>query len=343
MRFSSDDLGKMIEPNARDKIRKVNRRLEDLFEVKKCNFVSVKEATNTRENYERELVVCNDVEELVRRTIAERNLDDGDVLIRVGMDGGGGFMKICLSIFNINEMQKIDRKLESRFQDSGVKKTFIIALVPDEQENYYNVKRLWIEAKIDKFSMPFTIATDLKLCNILLGLMSHSSSHPCTWCDIEKEKLHLQGVSKTIGSLMGLFWKYFEARAKRKDASDYGNAIHPNIFADNPHIDENTPVILLVPPPELHLMLGPVNKMFDELLKVWPQAEKWSDILHIKREEYHGDQFNGNECRKLLKNTSVLREIAPTPNLKIQKFIEAFEMINDVVKSCYVKNLAQNY
>ena len=42
------------------------------------------------------------------------------------------------------------------------------------QENYYNVKRLWMEAGIDKLSRKFTIATDLKLYNILLGLMSHS-------------------------------------------------------------------------------------------------------------------------------------------------------------------------
>lgn len=335
---------KVIEGSMKEKIRQKNRRLEDLFAVKDGNFVNVQEASNTRENYERNFVVCNDLEALVQKIIEERSIREDDMLIRIGMDGGGGFMKICLSIFNLNEGDESEQiRMTARFKNSGVKRTIIIALVPDVQENYYNIKRLWLEAGIDKFSRRFTIATDLKLCNILLGLMSHSSSHPCSWCDIAKEKLHLKGVSRTIGSIMKLFWNYFEANAKRKDAKDYGNVVHPNMFADNNKIDENTLIILLVPPPELHLMLGPVNTMYDELVKVWPNAEEWSKRLHIKREQYHGGQFNGNDSRKLLKNLSVLKEIAPTPSLKVQNVIKAFDAFNDVVGACYGKNLQKGY
>ena len=52
-------------------------------------------------------------------------------------------------------------------------------------------------------------------------------------------------------------------------------------------IDESTPIILLVPPPELHLLLGPVNKMYSELIGIWPQGEEWGKKLYIKREQYH--------------------------------------------------------
>ena len=58
---------------------------------------------------------------------------------------------------------------------------------------------------------------------------------------------------------MNLFWDYFEARTTKKDAKNFGNVIHPPIICDD--IENNTPVIQLLPPPELHLLIGPVNTM----------------------------------------------------------------------------------
>ena len=45
-------------------------------------------------------------------------------------------------------------------------------------------------------------------------------------------------------------------------------------------------ILLLVPPPKLHLLIGPV-----------------------KREEFHGGSFNGNDSRKLLKKCCLFRGI----------------------------------
>ena len=57
---------------------------------------------------------------------------------------------------------------------------------------------------------------DITKENILLGLMSHSSTHPCCWCDITKENIGNKEVSRTIQN-MDLFWRFFDARAARKD------------------------------------------------------------------------------------------------------------------------------
>ena len=341
---------KILESNLRSKLREKNCQLDSLFEVRKANFVKIDEKKKLRENFDRELVVCNDLDELSRRIIKERDMEEGDLLFRVGMDGGGGFLKVCLNVFDLkkdhsseDERQppKKKKRLDEIFKDSGVKKTMIIALVPEVQENYCNIKRLWLEAGLEKFSRRFVIATDMKLINILLGLMSHSSTHPCSWCNVTKDNLHNRGESRTVGNMMDLFWSYFEARAEKKDASTYGNVIHPNMFSGNQN--DSTPLIVLIPPPELHLLLGPVNKMYDEMLEIWPQGEEWSNRLYIKREEYHGGHFNGNDSRKLLKNISVLKEIAPPTNKKVLDYIAAFEAFNDVVASCYTKKLLPNY
>ena len=138
---------------------------------------------------------------------------------------------------------------------------------------------------------------------------------------------------------MDLFWTYFDANTTKKYAKDFGNVIHPSVFADN--VDNSTLVVLLVPPPELHLLLGPVNVLYDELTKVWPAVgESWSEKLHIKREEYHRGQFNGNDCRKLLKNVQLLKDCCPE---KYGKFLEAFSGFNEVVTACYGTDLAPDY
>ena len=129
--------------------------------------------------------------------------------------------------------------------------------------------------------------------------MSHSSTQPCCWCDVRKDNLSNRGVSRRIENMMALFRDYCEAKAvrksekaARKDAQIYGNVTYPNMFARGT-IDRSTPIILLVPPPELHLLIGPVNMVYNELSKVWPTCQQWIERLHIKREDYHRGSFNG--------------------------------------------------
>lgn len=39
--------------------------------------------------------------------------------------------------------------------------------------------------------------------------------------------------------------------------------------------DQNTPVILKILPPELHLLLGTTQHLVDELAKVWTEITAW--------------------------------------------------------------------
>ena len=127
----------------------------------------VNEKLKTKDNFEH-VAICNNLDQLIYRMIQERNIDENNVLIRIGLDGGGGFLKVCLSVFDFGQTKK--SRLGERFKDRGIKKVMIIGIVPEMQENYFNVKRLWLETGIEIISRPFTIATDLKLANILLGL-----------------------------------------------------------------------------------------------------------------------------------------------------------------------------
>ena len=93
--------------------------------------------------------------------------------------------------------------------------------------------------------------------------------------------------------------------------------------------------------PELHLMMGPLNKMFNEMEKVWPESERWLDSCSVKKEEYHGGTFAGNESRKLLKNVDRLEALEPPTQCR--KIICALKSFNEVVASCFGRELKPNY
>ena len=139
---------------------------------------------------------------------------------------------------------------------------------------------------------------------------------------------------------MDSFLDYFEAHADRKEAKKYGNVIHPPIISDN--LDDNTPVITILPPPELHLLIGPVNTLYDGLEKVWPQSEEWLKICKVKKTGYHGWKFEGNQSRELLKKVDKLEGLCPT-NINVTKYVKAFKALNKVVSSCYGYELAPDY
>ena len=72
--------------------------------------------------------------------------------------------------------------------------------------------------------------------------------------------------------------------------------------------DLNTPILYVIPPPPLHLiLLGPVNHIICNLKLVYPKLVKVLNDLHIQNSKYQGKNFEGNQCRKILKNICSLQ------------------------------------
>ena len=325
-----------IESNLKDVLYEQQHRLDEYFETKELRFTKLDKETKQKINYKDYAVLCKDVNGLIDYIMAERELHDDNTLIRIGLDGGRGFMKICLSVFDINNSTESKKTFAKKFKNSGVKKLFILAIVPDLSENFWNIKMLWTELQLHKLTKPYKIATYLKLCNILLGLQSHSSKHPCSWCDIDKSNLHIEGSIRTFGNLKAHYWSFFDSKASTKEAKEHGNAIHPSILTG----DDNTPLVVILPTPELHLLLGTVNHICDKMEELWPDVTQWFNGLHIQRTDYQGGQFEGNDCCKLLKNVDKLIEICP---VFVNKYAAVLKLFNDVVASSFGANLSVDY
>lgn len=132
------------------------------------------------------------------------NLDQTDIQVCLSLDFGGKFLKLSLSLMEIwpqTARVKKGRKslMENSFKDSGVHKTFLVAIAEAMPEKYETLKCLFdlILAK----EVQFTVACDLKVANLLAGVQAHGSKHPCCWCNAKKGALDQCGELHTIGRI----------------------------------------------------------------------------------------------------------------------------------------------
>lgn len=271
-----------------------------------------------------------------------RNIDEKH--LKFGIDGGGGFLKVCLSIQSDTDYDLIENEKKcirqsysdgiraKKSKNSSVKKLFILALAPSSQENYVNVFQLWEALGINDFKG--TIATDLKLANIIVGIMSHASSFPCCWCYADKYNLGNDGELRYIGSGLKNYMDWCDAGSSPKDAKKFKNCIHlPIIQTSNDQL-----ILDLIPPPELHLLLGVVNTIFSNMLEEFEEdANKWAKNCSVQRERTHGSpSFKGNSCKILLNKVDLLRS---TCSVGCLKYADAFSSFNKVVQACFTINL----
>ena len=134
---------KSIEVGLKEKVYENNHQLDDYFEHRVLGFTRENKETKSKENFEQHVVLCKDLSALIDRIIEDCQLNEHTVLTKIGL-GGGCFLKICLSVFDlIMPYSSTDRPpLAKKLKDSGVKRAIITGIVPDVPENYFNMKRL---------------------------------------------------------------------------------------------------------------------------------------------------------------------------------------------------------
>ena len=146
--------------NRRDSVEEnIVQKLENLKE-QLDEFIS-----NQNEAIIRDLVYIKNPSDLILHIIKERGINPCVGFVKVSLDGGGGFLKVVVNVFE-------EQESENKFMNSGIQKILIIAIVEDIPEKYENL-RLVLE-KLSLEDVNYYIAFDLKCANILFGLSSHA-------------------------------------------------------------------------------------------------------------------------------------------------------------------------
>ena len=105
---------------------------------------------------------------------------------------------------------------------------------------------------------------------------------------------------KTYGDLRRDYEKFVISGKDKKLAKNCNSVVNKPLFDE----DDETCVIEKCVVPELHLMMGFTNHLFwSGIVKIVgrDRALIWPTKLSIISKNYHGEIFEGNACRKLLK------------------------------------------
>ena len=106
--------------------------------------------------------------------------------------------------------------------------------------------------------------------------------------------------------------------------------------------DDSVLILLLIPPPELHLLLGVANKILDCLNVQWGEdkAYIWTETKCIVRKGYRGGCMEGNACKKLLLKAAELEADLPTD---LKEFAICLKKFNLVRTACFGTELHPEY
>ena len=236
--------GSGVEPNFQIKLAQAGKTLAGFFHV------TTQDLDCKGNSVQREVILCKDIEEFIWHVLTSRSLSPHETLVKLSMDNGGDFFKICLSIVDIREGNQKDienqnpqfKFLDHEIQSSGVKKLFVIGIVEDISETYENIKNFLSGLKIEKVKP--VVGCDLKVANILCGLQSHASKHPCCYCEIDKDNLANLGELRTFGSLR-LHAQAFQS-CKGNAAKNFFNSANFPLLEES----DNSRVLDVIPPPE---------------------------------------------------------------------------------------------
>ena len=135
-----------------------------------------------------------------------------------------------------------------------IKRCIVLAAVQDVPESHWNIKVLMEITKINEVNIK--LSQDLKLTNIVLGLQTHASKHPCPYGQCYRDGqsgIWTKGEERTIQSLSDNQKSWCQSKKPtRSSLKEYYNVEFQPLLQP---MDPTTPVIHLIPLPPLHLVL----------------------------------------------------------------------------------------
>ena len=124
----------------------------------------------------------------------------------------------------------------------------------------YPVKDHYHDSKADTL-----LAADLKLLNLLLGISNHGGTHACLYCTGTLKNATEAGQTRTFATILQQHQAYLDAVKEdhKTKQSQFHNCVRSCLY---PITNPEATILSAIPPPQLHIFIGAVNKLFNTLI-----------------------------------------------------------------------------
>ena len=235
-------------------------------------------------------------------------------------------------------------KVSKGFKLTSVKKLLILCIVPEIKESYENIALLFSLVKINHISFKFV--SDLKVTLIINGMQTAKSTFGCPYCYVKLRtpNTNEEPILRNYGDIRRHYEKFCLLDNIKKNAKYCFNVTNPPIFEE----EDETEVLQKCITPELHILQGFVNHLFfnglvpllgKENAYVWPKK------LNIVSKNYQGELFEGNACRRLIKEAEKLYDkdiLKHISAIRLMPFVESFKAMDKIVTNCFSSKVQVN-
>ena len=177
---------KAVENNVREALVERKGIFAKYFAVEMTTFLDSDENP-----FQSPFVFCSDLVGFVETLAYLRGYNFTDMAQKIGMDSGKGHLRMVLTMYDEEDIIPVNNKPRATrmegigagtsYRLTGRRKIMILASAPKVPENHHNCSLFIDKVKINSLVYKFT--GDLKLYNIVGGLMSSSAKHPCIYCE----------------------------------------------------------------------------------------------------------------------------------------------------------------
>ena len=272
-------------------------------------------------------VRCIDINTLLERIYnPQGNIDVSLLHFKLGLDFGRGFLKLIISERLVNSVNDVYY--------------LWVAQVP---ESYHNFRVIFDHGQmrllLSEYNVSLTV--DLKAASIATGVML--GRYPCIWCNWSvNDNFNENDTAYTIRNNAHHMemWNRLQVKYKGnwKTYSKECDGIE-NLPVVDKWVDNSMQIWNI---PELHLLLGVGQKLYDNVLLKMSVDEQNQHKELLKKygiitSDYHGNAFEGNAMSKLLKN---IPNLGMNPN---NICVIALKRFSDVVEACFRTEVSENY
>ena len=322
-----------VESGFQQKLQEMTHTLDEFFTVQDVGFLVGKKIVK------KPLVYVKNLSEFCLHVIKKRGYNLFATRILLTVDNTESRSEYSISIIDLLEDKDAVRK------SSGTSHALLVAVSPKVPENHFNFQKVFQIISVHQVKLFFI--NDLKATLVICGKQTAACKHRCPFCD--SSDMTKCGKLCTVGSLVQQHQRWVGSQLDRKHLQFFGNVENLPLVTDDFEADKDKLILEFCPPPELHILLGIVNKAVKVLEERIPTAivKEWVAFAEAQRNAYHGGTFNGNNCKRLVDAVDFLELLVTKDLYDFTPFalamVDVLRKLRSVRHACYGTELLPNY